>query len=419
MNKDNKYYNLVEKLVKQNKKFTGNEQYLDEIIDDVLNHANSIMESINNESVIEEFLNKIVSTSIITVSKKMNRNVSHSSSAQKLINKINNQVYDKEVTKGFVDNFINGSSDKSIDNSLSDEIIASENIPIHYDQLSEIVESNDLMIESDEPIVSYNTSEKISESDIDNTFEQNTLLEESLKLFHNSETEDIPDYTDNSDTDENTFTNDDTIEQQNDILEINSNDDSVVQTDSDEIQELDLIELSDNENDNPKEIEKNEATIDNSEFNIEDVNDNQDFNDIENSQEVTSVFEDSDLSLEELDNADSSEELHIETDEYDLEDADYVTDENILNISDDKESNSLYKILSYERKPSELSSEDINAEKIIEAIKSLNTEYPELNILDVYKLRFKESKEINNISNTLNMENDEVIKALNLMVNVV
>ena len=419
MNKDNKYYNLVEKLVKQNKKFTGNEQYLDEIIDDVLNHANSIMESINNESVIEEFLNKIVSTSIITVSKKMNRNVSHSSSAQKLINKINNQVYDKEVTKGFVDNFINGSSDKSIDNSLSDEIIASENIPIHYDQLSEIIESNDLMIESDEPIVSYNTSEKISESDIDNTFEQNTLLEESLKLFHNSETEDIPDYTDNSDTDENTFTNDDTIEQQNDILEINSNDDSVVQTDSDEIQELDLIELSDNENDNPKEIEKNEATIDNSEFNIEDVNDNQDFNDIENSQEVTSVFEDSDLSLEELDNADSSEELHIETDEYDLEDADYVTDENILNISDDKESNSLYKILSYERKPSELSSEDINAEKIIEAIKSLNTEYPELNILDVYKLRFKELKEINNISNTLNMENDEVIKALNLMVNVV
>ena len=71
MEKTNKYYNVIETLVKQNKKYQGLEAILDDIIDDVYSHSEVIINSINNDGVIQSYLEKVVSTSIITVPKKM------------------------------------------------------------------------------------------------------------------------------------------------------------------------------------------------------------------------------------------------------------------------------------------------------------------------------------------------------------
>ena len=70
MDKDNKYYGIIEGLVKNHRKFAGLEVILEDIIDDVYEHSEAIIESINDENVIEEYLSKVVSTSIITVPKK-------------------------------------------------------------------------------------------------------------------------------------------------------------------------------------------------------------------------------------------------------------------------------------------------------------------------------------------------------------
>lgn len=72
MEKDNKYYSIIENIVKKHKKFPGCEAILDDIIDDVYAHSEVIIGSIANESVINSYLEKVVSTSIITVPKKLN-----------------------------------------------------------------------------------------------------------------------------------------------------------------------------------------------------------------------------------------------------------------------------------------------------------------------------------------------------------
>ena len=69
MEKTNKYYGIIENIVKKHSKFPGNESLLEEIIDDVYTHSEVIINSINNESVINAYLEKVISTSIITVPK--------------------------------------------------------------------------------------------------------------------------------------------------------------------------------------------------------------------------------------------------------------------------------------------------------------------------------------------------------------
>lgn len=75
MEKSNKYYDLIIELIKENKKFAGHEAILDEIADDVYNHAKVVLSSVTNEDVVAAYLEKVISTSIITVSKKLNHNV--------------------------------------------------------------------------------------------------------------------------------------------------------------------------------------------------------------------------------------------------------------------------------------------------------------------------------------------------------
>ena len=62
MEKTNKYYGIIENIVKKHSKFPGNESLLEEIIDDVYTHSEVIINSINNESVINAYLEKVVST---------------------------------------------------------------------------------------------------------------------------------------------------------------------------------------------------------------------------------------------------------------------------------------------------------------------------------------------------------------------
>ena len=72
MEKENKYYGIIENLVKKHKKFPGLESILEDIIDDDYSHSEVIIKTVTNEDVINAYLEKVVSTSIITVPKKMN-----------------------------------------------------------------------------------------------------------------------------------------------------------------------------------------------------------------------------------------------------------------------------------------------------------------------------------------------------------
>ena len=53
MDRDNKYYNLIETLVKSHRKFPGYEMILEDIINDVYAHSESVINNINDENVIK------------------------------------------------------------------------------------------------------------------------------------------------------------------------------------------------------------------------------------------------------------------------------------------------------------------------------------------------------------------------------
>ena len=105
MEKTNKYYSIIENLVKQHKKFPGNETILDDIIDDVYSHSEVIINSISNESVIKAYLEKVISTSIITVPKKLNiHKEKPSKTLQNAISEgrtVNTELIDKMINSSY------------------------------------------------------------------------------------------------------------------------------------------------------------------------------------------------------------------------------------------------------------------------------------------------------------------------------
>ena len=70
----NKYYDLIISLIKKHRKYSGLETILEDIANDVYEHSKVVIASVANEEVVTSYLEKVVSTSIVTVPKKLNFN---------------------------------------------------------------------------------------------------------------------------------------------------------------------------------------------------------------------------------------------------------------------------------------------------------------------------------------------------------
>lgn len=71
---EKKYYDLIITLIKTHHKYPGLEAILKDIADDVYEHSKVVIDSVTDEDVIKAYFNKVISTSIVTVPKKMNFN---------------------------------------------------------------------------------------------------------------------------------------------------------------------------------------------------------------------------------------------------------------------------------------------------------------------------------------------------------
>ena len=117
MDRDNKYYEIIENLVRNHKKFAGYETIVEDIIDDVYAHSQIVLNSVANPDVINSYLAKVVSTSMITVPKKMNFNkdinhvnISTQISENKQIEKVSEPIKEEvslKVNNDYVDKMIN------------------------------------------------------------------------------------------------------------------------------------------------------------------------------------------------------------------------------------------------------------------------------------------------------------------------
>ena len=447
MKKTNKYYSVIENLVKQNRKFQGLEAILDDIIDDVYSHSEVIINSINNDGVIQSYLEKVVSTSIITVPKKMgfHPEIKHrtidaqqvlENVAQRKAEKVNTELVDRMINNIPIENNEVHQETVEKDSEFEElepetsELMLSE-APKEVEQTTEdnILNFSEEMHEesSDNTLEDFVASDSLEIEDLDEeepTFEtEEPLQEESLEV---SELNEEPNFVEDT---------------QNDSLELNdleniSLDDASESTATEEIQDLETVETEDIEPIVDADVSASEQTLANDDIETIEQSDESlepmlDFDDLtpaDNDIETLEPTDTLDLDLQEDDNSDSL----LEPESLDESPLDVINDNGLNQIADvitttleNPENTSSenidfkptdYSVFSYS---TDKYKDDIDAEEIVNEIKDLASKHPELNIINVYNLKFKDKLTIPQVASELNMSEDNVIEALNELVAIV
>ncbi len=467
MEKTNKYYGVIEDLVKQNRKYQGLEPILDDIIDDVYSHSEVIINSINNDSVIQSYLAKVVSTSVITVPKRLGFQPEVQRKTVDAQQVLENVVHkqEKAVNTVLVDKMINNiafddkEEEPSLEESLSlEELEVSEleTPETTIETASETVNENkDLLISNDDKLEietpNIDTQDEISFSDN----ELNVLIGENDNEISDidAQTEIVNETTES--TEPETIKESEQVSLElNDLDEISEEEETQhdktdeIQT-SEEVDSIELepvladdstLEISDEPLLQNDEIETHEEETlelhqdDSTNFNSLDI---EDLNPVE---EDSDTFETKDL---EILNSDDTSDVTLDIqDDDNIEQLETSTaDDSPLDVISNNGLNQIADVITTtleypgntssentDFKPTDYSvfsystdkyKDDIDAEEIVNEIKDLASKHPELNIINVYNLKFKDKLTIPQVASELNMSEDNVIEALNELVAIV
>ena len=458
MEKTNKYYGIIENLVRNHKKFQGLEAILDDIIDDVYAHSEVIINSISNDSVIQAYLEKVVSTSIITVPKKMgfHSEIKHRivtpelpklqeapqvQPAKEVKKVVNNDLVDKminsmpatvaveeqpiELTEAVEETEfeniepINETFDveKSVDNSLEQEL----NIESETDNvLEEVIEpavQDDLEVQ-DAPVTE------------DLTFETNDFGDDELQLEDLNDVqeeqalevaEDIVEKKEDAPIAEELAETDNLTEEQEtpDTLDVLQDEEPLMETT--ELEEFapidtedDLLELSEEQLDVSNEPVEEVASED---FEVED------FTELTEDLSTSELAEDDLLEPQEsLELNELSEEQPLGILDENLDDiADSITTTLEANLEENNEPTGKFKPMDYsvfDFTPQE-NNEEVDVDEIKANIEELDSKHPELNNLKVYDLKYKNKNSVSEIATQLSMNEEQVVEALNEIIAVV
>ena len=342
----------------------------------------------------------------------------------RMINNIpieNNEVHQKTVEKD--------SEFEELEPETS-ELMLSE-APKDFKQTTEdnILNFNEEMNEesSDNTLEDFVASDSLEIEDLDAeepTFEtEEPLQEESLEV---SELNEEPNFVEDT---------------QNDSLELNdleyiSLDDASESTATEEIQDFETVETEDIEPIVDADVSASEETLANddvetivqSDESLEPMLDFDDLTPADNDFETLEPTDTLDLDLQEDDNSDSL----LEAESLDESPLDVINDNGLNQIADvitttleNPENTSSentdfkptdYSVFSYS---TDKYKDDIDAEEIVSEIKDLASKHPELNIINVYNLKFKDKLTIPQVASELNISEDNVIEDLNELVAIV
>lgn len=468
MEKTNKYYGVIEDLVKQNRKYQGLEPILDDIIDDVYSHSEVIINSINNDSVIQSYLAKVVSTSVITVPKRLGfqSEVQRKTvdAQQVLENVVHKQ--EKAVNTVLVDKMINNIAfdDKEEEEPPLEESLSLEELEVSEPQTSEttletasetVNENKDLLISNDDKLeieapkidaqneISVSDNElnvligendnEISDVDAQTEIVNETTESTEPETIQESEQvslklNDLDEISEEEETQHDTTDEIQTSEEVDSIeLEPVLADDSTLEISDEPLLQNDEIEIHDEET---LDLQQDDSTNFNS-LDIEDLNPVEEDSDTfeANDLEILNSDDTSDVTLDIQD--DDNIEL-LETSTADDSPLDVISNNGLNQIADvitttleypgntSSENTDFkptdYSVFSYS---TDKYKDDIDAEEIVNEIKDLASKHPELNIINVYNLKFKDKLTIPQVASELNMSEDNVIEALNELVAIV
>lgn len=489
MEKTNKYYSVIENLVKQNRKYSGLEAILDDIIDDVYSHSEVIINSISNDSVIQSYLEKVVATSIITVPKKMgfHSEVKHrtitatqvlDNIAHKQEEKVNNALVDKMINTISVEKepTINLETTEPVE-TVQEPQVALEELPVENLQLEEPVaeeikepenfdNAETLELNLEEPQIEQvleeenhfeellaPTEELVEEHETvfeEPSLVENTLEMEDLDLSSDLSTQEIvEDNNLENDTEETislemsepdiqpqempeiTMAAEETLEEAPlEVSETVETVDTINTVGTPEIEDLNLDNAPetlnadfDTELEPVAELETDdnleEITLDDNSAEVSDLLPTQD--DIEPLSEDLSLESDDMLSLDlQEEESENSNPLDVINEDGLEQIADVITttlqapsESSLISADDFKPTD--YSVFSFS---TDKYKDDIDAEEIVNEIKDVAAKRPELNIINVYNLKFKDKLTIPQVASKLDMSEDNVIEALNELISI-
>lgn len=418
------YKDLIVSLIKANRKYPGCEEILDDIVADVYQHAEVVLNTVQNESVITSYLNKIVMTSIITVSRKMGIQSTRSSVAAAIpivqtpvITTPENNEKEPELEAPELDLAYNAASDDL--ELLNDDT-----------ELEEISEESDFSNE-------YADNESPDTEEVEeNLFEENLELKDELedeldepvmdvdktlvdKMINGiTPTEEIIDV--DSDVDEEILAelpSDDISPLENNEFEESEvlepiEDSSILEETTPEISEdempeealpmenpddetEDLPEITDiSEEELPKEEEKEEVLAELSFDNtLDDLSEPFDVD--VNEQEDSLVIDDKSEVLPEITESPSEIENKDEAQDVEFKQPSYAC---------------------FEYNPEQI---EIEKDEIIKQIQNIQENYPETDVLEIFKLKYQENLSVDEIAEELNVDDSAILGILNELVYIV
>ena len=375
MEKENKYYGIIENLIRTHKKFPGLEAILEDIIEDVYSHSEVILNTVSNDAVLNAYLSKVVSTSMITVPKRMNF---HSELNHRVITSEPVQT-EKPYAKA--------------DNNLVDKMINStvkEEVKVIEPEVIETVEPEIIEEVKEEVLIETPVPEKEAESFIEEInldefeVEENALETEIESELTVDEVEPQEELFEETETLQEETTEDLEIEEPQDIL----------------LPEEDLLPEADTE------TVLDETSLDEPEILEEEIT--------ELSEEPEELLvEDNTLDSLDFDNLEPEDDSLPEEEavELDLHEEEEEEEEVINFTSTDY---SKFEFTPENTEPDE----SIDLELISKDLQELDSKHPELNIIEIYNLKYKDSLSVSEISSQLDMSEDKVIEALNEIIAV-
>ncbi len=448
MDKNNKYYNLIREQVENHKKYPGNEYILDEIIDDVYSHSEVIMNSITNEKVIIAYLQKVITTSIITVSKEMKRGNAAIPVPQvepvlpqaPLLEEIKTEP----VNNDLVEKMINNSYSEAPEPVVEEEVPAEENEEdFNYDTLDEL----DLM--SEEP--QEEPKEILEEEDFTDLPEesediQDTTLNEEPETFEEIQEEPSNEEFEKFEEIPSELEPEQSFEPLDEIQEVETEESFNLELENVEQEEsfetLDEIQEVKQEN----SLESFEEVAD-----VEPVDDFAMFDEVQNTEiEEIPEVEELDSGMVETDFVEEEVFEEIAPESFELEEADnnlidldssdnllsekFTEDENFLQTGDteDLEETVQEEPLTEGKQPDfsvfgftpdnsddEISDSILNSEDVQSSLETLDIRNPELKIKQVYKLKYEKGNTVSEIAKELDISEDDVIAGLTELVGLI
>ncbi len=398
---EDKYYNKIVSLIQEHKKYADYEGILSEIAEDVYERAKVILSTIADEDVLTAYLQKVIATSIVTVPKKLGI-TSKNSRPSLLIEDVikESSVLEKKVEIEEtiqVDEAEELMPESSMDESLALEETIEESetevsdieqaetfepieVPEVYEinEVSEeaILEEPNLPLETEESIVSEPVNKELVDKMINGTTHEFTESPDS-EFIEESEGE----KSDFEELEDITLLDDEVIEEVEVVVE---------STETEESNETDYIE----------------ETLVSTEDEVDDV-----FEDFE--IQDSTVEENFVINTGELLSEDLVEELEQVTPlEDDLElDSEIITEETELEAEAP-----LYTCFTLDI---EENSYGVDIETISSDLLEADKKYPNLRILEICNLKYKEGKSILEIAEALNIDKYDVLEALNEIIDAV